>query len=93
MTNNKTSQDVSVPPAASPSPSTAQATAPVRVVGIGASAGGLEALRELLEALPQSKELSYVIAQHVSPTHVSLLMNLLSPSTELAVQDLTDGQR
>ncbi len=93
MTNNKTSQDVSVPPAASPSPSTAQAAAPVRVVGIGASAGGLEALRELLEALPQSKELSYVIAQHVSPTHVSLLMNLLSPSTELAVQDLTDGQR
>lgn len=64
----------------------------VRLVGIGASAGGLEALRVLLEALPDSDQLSYVIAQHVSPTHVSMLRNLLSPMTGLRVQDLTDGQ-
>ncbi len=64
----------------------------VRIVGIGASAGGLEALRELMESLPDSDVLTYVIAQHVSPTHVSMLMNLLAPLTRLRVQDLVDRQ-
>lgn len=64
----------------------------VIVVGIGASAGGLEALKELLSELPQSRSLSYVIAQHLSPTHTSLLRELLRPGTDLAVCDLTDGQ-
>ncbi len=64
----------------------------VRIVGIGASAGGLEALRELMESLPDSDVLTYVIAQHVSPTHVSMLMNLLAPLTSLKVQDLVDKQ-
>ncbi|WP_177170253.1 EAL domain-containing protein [Nitrosomonas marina] len=64
----------------------------VRLVGIGASAGGLEALRDLMESLPESNCLSYVIAQHVSPTHVSMLINLLSPLTHLTVQDLKDQQ-
>lgn len=63
-----------------------------RLVGIGASAGGLEALRELIESLPEQGLLSYVIAQHVSPTHVSMLMNLLAPLTHLVVSDLTDKQ-
>lgn len=62
----------------------------LRLVGIGASAGGLEALRELMESLPDSDSLCYVIAQHVSPTHVSMLMNLLAPMTSLRVLDLTD---
>ncbi len=64
----------------------------VRIVGIGASAGGLEVLRELMESLPHSNALSYIIAQHVSPTHVSMLMNLLAPLTRLTVQDLVDKQ-
>ncbi|MCB1821846.1 MAG: hypothetical protein KDI73_09750, partial [Candidatus Competibacteraceae bacterium] len=62
----------------------------VRLVGIGASAGGLEALRELMESLPDSNALSYIIAQHVSPTHISMLMSLLSPMTKLQVKDLVD---
>ncbi|MFO1369004.1 MAG: PAS domain S-box protein [Marinagarivorans sp.] len=64
---------------------------PIRLVGIGASAGGLEALRELMESLPEGAPLSYVIAQHVSPTHVSMLLSLLSPMTSLRVMDLTDN--
>ena len=64
----------------------------VRIVGIGASAGGLEVLHELMESLPHSNSLSYIIAQHVSPTHVSMLMNLLAPLTHLTVQDLVDEQ-
>ncbi len=69
--------------------SAAKSTA-VRIVGIGASAGGLEALKEVLETLPVNEAIAYVIAQHVSPTHISLLMGLLSPSTLLKVEDLTD---
>ncbi len=64
----------------------------LRLVGIGASAGGLEALRELLESLPDADDFCYVIAQHVSPTHVSRLMNLLAPMTTLKVEDLEDHQ-
>ncbi|MGC1954787.1 MAG: EAL domain-containing protein [Gammaproteobacteria bacterium] len=66
---------------------------PVRIVGVGASAGGLEALRDFVAALPPAAPFSYIIAQHVSPTHVSLLMNLLAPMTKLTVHDLRDRQR
>ena len=62
------------------------------LVGIGASAGGLEVLRDLIGTLSACDNLSYVIAQHVSPTHVSMLMKLLAPQTQLEVTDLKDKQ-
>lgn len=62
------------------------------VVGIGASAGGLEALKELISHLPDSDQLSYVIAQHLSPNHPSLLMELLTPSTTLKVREAKTRQ-
>ena len=65
----------------------------VRLIGIGASAGGLEALRDLISALPESDCLSYVIAQHVSPSHVSMLINLLAPLTPLQVRNLEKKQK
>jgi two-component system CheB/CheR fusion protein len=65
----------------------------VRVVGIASSAGGLEALRELFEGLPESGRLSYVVAQHLSPTHVSTLVDLLAPHTRLRVVNLAQGDR
>ncbi|MFX5260760.1 chemotaxis protein CheB, partial [Acinetobacter baumannii] len=61
----------------------------LRLVGIGASAGGLEALRDLIENLPASSQYSYVIAQHLSPSHISMLANLLAPKTDLKVQNLS----
>jgi len=63
----------------------------LRVVGIASSAGGLVALRELFEGLPESDRLSYVVAQHVSPTHESTLVELLAPSTRLRVAKLEDS--
>ncbi len=66
---------------------------PVRLVGIGASAGGLEALRDLMGSLPKSDCLSYIIAQHVSPHHISMLINLLKPLTPLEVRDLQTKQK
>lgn len=63
------------------------------VVGIGASAGGLEALRALVANLPTGSRMSYVIAQHLSPTHESLLVQLLARETNLPVREIQDGMR
>ena len=55
------------------------------IVGIGASAGGLEALRGLLSGLPTDVNIAYVIAQHLHPTHRSMLIDLLRAHTKLEV--------
>ena len=48
-------------------------TIPRTIVGIGASAGGLEAVTELLQNLPQKTGIGFVYVQHLDPTHKSLL--------------------
>ncbi|MBK8961448.1 MAG: EAL domain-containing protein [Proteobacteria bacterium] len=63
------------------------------IVGIGASAGGLEALRTFVAHLPVQSTLAYVIAQHLSPTHQSMLVPLLARETRLQVQEVRDGER
>ena len=50
---------------------------PSCVVGIGASAGGLEALQQLLTFLPGDTGMSFVIVQHLSPAHKSMLTDIL----------------
>ncbi|MEP1991194.1 MAG: chemotaxis protein CheB, partial [Ascidiaceihabitans sp.] len=59
-------------------------------VGIGASAGGLEAASLLVQNLPISANAVYVMAQHMSPTHKSLLTSLISRETKLPVVELKD---
>ena len=61
------------------------------VVGIGASAGGLEAFTELLEAAPRDAGLSFVLVQHLSPHHDSVLPDLLASHTTMPVTHVTDG--
>jgi len=51
------------------------------VVGIGASAGGLEALKRLLPGLPTDAGAGYVVVQHLDPRHPSLLADLLKPAS------------
>ena len=62
------------------------------IVGIGASAGGLEALRALISGLPEHADISYVIAQHLDPKHSSALVDLLSRNTKMRVSEIKDGQ-
>lgn len=62
------------------------------VVGIGASAGGLEALRTLLPALPTGENISYILAQHLDPSHPTMLASLLKPSTSMPVTQVEDGE-
>src|SRR4029453_17314717 len=63
------------------------------VVGVGASAGGLEAFSQLLESLPDSVSFSFVFIQHLSPQHESALPALLGEKTRLPVVQVTDGMR
>ncbi|BBF91949.1 chemotaxis protein CheB [Blastochloris tepida] len=62
----------------------------LRVVGIGASAGGLEALRPLIAALPESSNLCFVIIQHLSPQHRSMMVDLLARETRIPVRSITN---
>ncbi len=57
------------------------------VVGIGASAGGLEALKELFQELPMDTGMAFVVIQHLDPTHESLAPEILSRSTKMAVRE------
>lgn len=63
----------------------------VPIVGIGASAGGLEALRTLFGALPTETKACFVVVQHLDPTHKSMLTELLGRTTELPVLIAKDG--
>jgi two-component system, chemotaxis family, CheB/CheR fusion protein len=63
------------------------------IVGIGASAGGLEAFTQLLQELPSDINMALVLVQHLDPTYKSLLTELLSRATKLAVLEVTDGVR
>jgi two-component system CheB/CheR fusion protein len=62
------------------------------VVGIGAPAGGLEALRSFFGAMPATTGFVFVVVVHLDPTHKSLLPELLSHVTGLTVEQARDGQ-
>lgn len=61
------------------------------VVGIGASAGGLDAINALFENMPADSGLSFVILQHLSPDHKSLMVDLLSRHTTMRVFEAENG--
>jgi two-component system CheB/CheR fusion protein len=62
------------------------------VVGIGASAGGLEALQQLVGQLTPTGAVSYLVAQHLSPDHPSLMVDLLAHATKLPVVEAVEGE-
>src|SRR5262245_46015687 len=64
--------------------------APFPIVGIGASAGGLEAFTEILRALPSDTGMAFVVIQHLDPTHASMLTEILSRATSMLVTEVTD---
>lgn len=70
-----------------------RATPGFAVVGIGASAGGLEALQDLLRTARRQDPAAYVVIQHLDPNHDSVLAELLDRRTELTVEQAEDGTR
>ncbi|HZU82704.1 MAG TPA: chemotaxis protein CheB, partial [Polyangiaceae bacterium] len=61
------------------------------VVGVGASAGGLETFRELLGLLPADTGLAFVLLQHLDPSHTSFLAEALAKATTMPVHAIRDG--
>jgi two-component system, chemotaxis family, CheB/CheR fusion protein len=62
------------------------------VVGIGASAGGLEAYKHVLPGLPTNANMAFVIVQHLDPKHRSMMASLLDLHTNMSVLEIADGQ-
>ena len=79
---------------------TARASSPARaseshtafpIVGIGASAGGLEAFTKLLSHLPSDAGMAYVLVQHLDPKRDSMLTEILSRSTDMRIHEIENG--
>jgi two-component system, chemotaxis family, CheB/CheR fusion protein len=64
---------------------------PVPIVGVGASAGGLNAFKQLLQHLSIDTGMAFVLIQHLAPEHKSLLTELLAQTTQMPVCEVTDG--
>ena len=65
--------------------------APRLVVGLGASAGGLDAFKSFLGAMPPQNGMAFVLIQHLDPDHDSLLVELLGKHTEMPISAAEDG--
>src|SRR5262245_26072255 len=63
------------------------------VVGIGASAGGLEAFKQLLSHLPNATGMAFVFVKHLDPALASILAELLSRATDMPVKEVKHGMR
>ncbi|HSE41037.1 MAG TPA: chemotaxis protein CheB, partial [Acidobacteriota bacterium] len=61
------------------------------IVGIGASAGGLDAFKSLVKRLPDDNGMAFVLVQHLDPSHESSLTKIISAATKLAVVEAADG--
>ncbi|KAA5540815.1 chemotaxis protein CheB [Adhaeribacter rhizoryzae] len=75
----------------SANPAPLKAKADHYLIGIGASAGGLEAIHTLFDHFPSNSSFSFVIVQHLSPDHKSLMAELLSKHTRMQVQEAEDN--
>jgi two-component system CheB/CheR fusion protein len=84
-------------PAATPRPAEAEpattgsSSRGFPIVGIGTSAGGLEALESFLKGVPRRSGLAFIIVQHMDPTHKGMLVELLQRASLLPVEQAEDG--
>ena len=63
------------------------------VVGVGASAGGLEAFKRLVRSIPGNSGMAYILVQHLEPTHESMLMDILQKVTTIPVREVVNNVR
>src|ERR1700733_13357461 len=61
------------------------------VVGVGASAGGLDAFKRLIRAIPERSGIAYILVQHLEPSHESMLVDILQKITRIPVQEITNN--
>lgn len=63
------------------------------IVGIGASAGGLEAFETFFSHMPEACNMAFVLIQHLDPTHKSIMASLLERHTTIKVREISDGDK
>ena len=63
------------------------------IIGVGASAGGLEAIREMFSTVDGQSKQAYVIVQHLDPSHTSMMAELMDRHTSLKVHQIEGGER
>ncbi len=68
-----------------------QAVLPFPVVGIGASAGGIHALEAFFKSIEPDSGMAYVVVQHLSPDHTSMLGDILSRAGSIPVKEVEEG--
>src|SRR5690606_18639407 len=78
-------------PTADAPDATRRAEAVPLIVGIGASAGGLEAFKTFFASVPSDPGMAFVLVQHLDPTHDSMLVELLGKMTPISVVEAEDG--
>ena len=61
------------------------------VVGVGASAGGLDAFKKLVKAIPETSGMAYIFVQHLHPEHSSALPEILQRETPIPVREVSDN--
>jgi len=77
---------------ASPAVEEEDPSKPTHYIGVGASAGGLEALQELFAALPPDTGVGFIVVQHLAPDYKSMMDELLAKHTQMAIVNVEDGQ-
>ena len=78
--------------AAAQTPNDMRPSGAIRVVGIGASAGGLAALEEFLKQVPLNSGAAFLVVQHLDPTQKAMLAELLQRVTPMPVREAQNGQ-
>ncbi len=74
-----------------PSPDVKKTVPVFPIVGIGASAGGLEAFEQFFTNMPHESGMAFVLIQHLDPLHKSILTELIGRYTKMQVVEVTDG--
>ena len=89
--SNKTEESLKTEPIRKTTSPSQKGEACFPIVGIGASAGGLEALQELFTNMPSDTGMGFVVVSHLDPSHVSILPELLKKCADIPVQQVKDG--
>lgn len=89
--NPSSASNRSSPVSATNVPSGMPSHIPSHIVGVGASAGGLEALEHFFANMPAQNGMAFVVVQHLSPDFKSLMDQLLGRHTQMAIRRVEDG--
>jgi two-component system CheB/CheR fusion protein len=90
---NVSGKTTSAHPSLTESGSVSTPRTPLPIVGIGASAGGLEAFETFFAAMPADAGAAFILIPHLDPTHGSIMPDLIQKHTKMPVLQITDGIR